>query len=284
MIIRKITTLCFSTVLTFSGLCHAQETPVAEEASPLDKYHWITSGEGQIGSHATIKIPEGFRFLKGRETAEVMEYFGNLPSQYDGMIGPDSLDWFVIFQFSDTGYVDDSEKEDLDADELFKILKEGQEEANKERKRLGIGTLTLTGWAAEPNYNESTNNLEWGLTLVDSEGFKNVNFLTKLLGRRGVMETTLICDTEDLDAVLPVYQNLIADFEYSSGNTYAEYEEGDKLAEYGLKGLIAGGAIYGAAKLGFFAFLKKGFKFIIAGVVAVGLFLKRLITGKSAQA
>jgi uncharacterized membrane-anchored protein len=89
-----------------------------------------------------------------------MELFGNLPTQYDGMIATDDYGWFVTFQFSDTGYIDDSEKEDLDADELMESLQEGQEAANEERERRNIGTLTLTGWASKPSYNESTNNLE----------------------------------------------------------------------------------------------------------------------------
>lgn len=284
MMTPKITSLCFSALISFSGFCFAQDEPVVEEASPLDQFNWETSGVGKVGNQATIKIPEGMRFLNGRDAAKVMEMFGNLPSQYDGMISTDNYDWFVTFQFEDSGYVDDSDKEDLDADELMEVLKETQEAANEERKRLNLGTLNLTGWAAKPSYNETTNNLEWGLELVDDEGNKNINFLTKLLGRRGVMDATLLCDPDQLEGTLPVFQDLLTGFEYTSGNTYAEYQEGDKLAEYGLKGLIAGGAIYGAAKLGFFAFLKKGFKFIIAGVVAIGLFLKRIITGKSAEA
>lgn len=277
--------------LTFTSTFAQESEPApmpAQEINPLEKFSWQTSGTGNIGSHATINIPEGYRFLNGQETAQVMELFGNLPSKYEGMIGPDDLNWFVVFEYEDSGYVKDDEKDDLDADDLLETLREQEEGANEERRKRGMDTLTTVGWAAEPAYNESTNNLEWGVILESSDGGRNINFLTKLLGRHGIMHTTLICDTDALDATLPDYQNLLTGYEYNAGKTYAEFQDGDKVSEYGLKALVAGGAIFAAAKLGLFAkialFFKKGLKFIIIGVIAIGAFLKRLVTGKRADA
>ncbi|YCM42180.1 DUF2167 domain-containing protein [Verrucomicrobiaceae bacterium 227] len=267
----------------------ANEPPQPEvEVDPFARFSWQTEGVGEISSHATIQIPEGYRFLNGRETAEVMEMVGNLPDQYDGMIGPEGLEWFVLFQFEDSGYVKDDEKDELDADVMLEALREGEEASNEERKRLGYDTLTTVGWAVEPKFNDSTKNLEWGIILQSSDGGKNVNYLTKLLGRHGIMHTTLVCDNDQLETILPTYQNLITDFEYNSGNTYAEYQEGDKVSNMGLKALVAGGAIFAAAKLGLFAklmlFFKKGLKVIVIGAIAIGAFLKRIITGKKADA
>lgn len=290
MIAKYLKPLCFLALLAGAGLCFAQEEVVEEEdlqqeTSPLDEFRWQTSGEGSLGLQGTIDIPEGYRFLDGTEAATLMQLLGNLPREYAGMIAPDDYSWLVTFQFSPEGYVDDSEKEDLDPDELLAAMQEAQFDANQERRRRGLTTLTLTGWASEPSYNTHTNNLEWGMKLVDADsGTEGINYLTKILGRRGYMDVVLLCEPEQLEGALPDYQKLLTGFEYTRGNSYAEYQDGDKLAEYGLKGLIAGGAFYGAAKLGLFALLKKGFKFIVAGVVAIGLFLKRLITGKSADA
>ena len=263
-------------------------TPPKPEIDPLEKFNWETSGRGEIGSYATIDIPGGYRFLNGLETAKVMSLFGNLPSTYEGMIGPDDLSWFVIFQYEDSGYVEDDEKDDLDADELLETLREQEEASNEERRERGLDTLTTSGWAVEPNYNESTNNLEWGVIFELFDGGSNVNFLTKLLGRHGIMHTTLVCDTEALQGTLPAYQELLTGYEYNTGKTYAEFEEGDKVSEYGLKALVAGGAIFAAAKLGLFAklllFFKKGFKLIAIGAIAIGIWIKRIITGKRVDA
>jgi uncharacterized membrane-anchored protein len=55
--------------------------------------------------------------------------------------------------------------------------------------------------------------------------------------------------------------------DFQPGNTYAEFDPKiDKVAEYGLAGLIAGGALAGAAKLGLLAGF---FKWIVAAVLAL---------------
>ena len=289
MVSRTFHSLLFASLSITSSW--GQETPLLEEESQIDpfaEYHWVTSGSGNLSNHATIKIPEGFRFLNGAETAQLMEQFGNLPDHYDGLIGTPDLDWFIIFQFEDSGYVKDDEKDDLDAGKLLKDLQATDEPANEQRKAAGLDTLTTVGWAVEPNYNASTNNLEWGIILRSSDGGETVNYLTKILGRRGIMHTTLLCDPDQLTSILPRYQEVLTGFEYTPGNTYAEYQDGDKLSEYGLKALIAGGGIFAAAKLGLFAklalFFKKGIKIIVFGAVAIGVWLKCLITGKRADA
>jgi len=64
------------------------------------------------------------------------------------------------------------------------------------------------------------------------------------------------------------------------GQAYADFREGDRVAEYGLGALIVGGAAAVAAKKGFFAviakFLIAGWKLLLVGLVAVGGFFKRL--------
>lgn len=149
-------------------------------------------------------------------------------------------------------------------------------------------TQTTTGWAKEPFYNPDTNNLEWAIRFK-SEGAEEetVNYRTKLLGRKGVMDVVLVCDPEELDGVLPRYQSLLWGFSYNSGQKYAEYKDGDKLAEYGLTALVVGGAAAVGAKLGLFAWLavalKKFGKFIIVGVVAIGVFLKKIFVGNKGE-
>jgi uncharacterized membrane-anchored protein len=264
------------------------ELSAAEEEAQLlqylSNYNWQDRGVGELGNWATIQIPEGFRFLAGEETDQLMQAFGNLPDEYEGMLGVPNMDWFVLFQFQDTGYVKDDEKDDLDAAKLLKEIQAGDEAFNEYRHENGLEALYTVGWAIAPSYNEETNNLEWGLLLRGESGGESVNYNTKLLGRDGIMNVTLVCDPEDLDEILSQYQYLLVGYDYKSGKSYAEFEEGDKIAEYGLSALIAGGALYGAAKLGILAnlvlFFKKGFKIIIAGVVAIGAGIKKFFVGK----
>jgi len=163
---------------------------------------------------------------------------------------------------------------------LLSQLQQNDERSNEARRAAGYGELNTVGWAVEPNYNEEAQTLEWGVEIEDpSSGSRSVNFLTKKLGRHGVMDVTVVSDPEDLQSVLPEARNILNGFTYNAGKTYAEHAPGDKIAEYGLTALIAGGAAYGAAKLGFFAALKKFAKFIIIGVVAVGAAIKKFFIG-----
>ncbi|MDA0766938.1 MAG: DUF2167 domain-containing protein [Verrucomicrobia bacterium] len=289
-------TLGWFMLALMAPVCLAQETPAEEgDAAPVEdlpflgtgsRLNWVTEGEGALGSWATIKIPEGMGFLNGADTATLMSMYGNLPDSYEGALSTEALDWTVIFQFSEEGYVKDDEKDDLDADEILKTLKEGQDLANAERKKMGFDTLVIERWAVEPKYNESTNNLEWGTVILSGDGSRTVNYETRLLGREGYMNVTLLCDPEDLDGLMSEYQALLASYAYVPGKTYGEYEKGDKLASYGLTALIAGGAAYGAVKTGLLGtilvFFKKLWYVVVAAIAAVWKGIKRFfgrITG-----
>lgn len=273
------------------GLTLSAQEPEPAEGSPaetnpfvqlVESLDWTTGGRGDIGSHATISVPEGFRYTGGPGTIKLMEAYGNLTSGGElGYLSPDDMSWFAVFEFDPVGYVKDDEKNQLDADAILKQLQEGQKAANEELSRRGFSTLEILGWRTPPFYNPDTNNLEWAIRLRSSDGGEVVNYKTKLLGRRGVMDVVLVCDESEMDTIVPAYQKLLTGFEYKSGETYASYQAGDKVAEYGLTGLIVGGGLLAAAKSGLLA---KLWKPVAAGLVAVGLFFKRFLGGKSREA
>ena len=147
---------------------------------------------------------------------------------------------------------------------------------------MGAAPLHITGWEIPPRYNEQTHNLEWAIR-GESEGSPVINYNTRLLGRKGVMEVNLVIDPEKLSAAMPAYQALLTDYSYKQGERYAEYRSGDKLAKYGLAALITGGAAAIAVKTGLFAglilFFKKAAKLVVLAVLAVVVWLKKLIAG-----
>jgi uncharacterized membrane-anchored protein len=111
-----------------------------------------------------------------------------------------------------------------------------------------------------------------------------VNYDTRLLGRRGVMSVTLVANAENYQQILPTVETLLKGFNYVDGEKYSQWESGDKIAEYGLTGLIAGGAAFAAVKTGLFAKLfaviaKMG-KVIVIGVIAIFAWLAKLFTGR----
>ena len=247
--------------------CIAQEN---NEGSILDEVDWLRGPDtAQIDKWAELEVPEGFIFAEGSDTRMLMEAMGNTVSGSEvGFFAPEGLEWFVVFEFDNVGYVKDDEKDTLDADAILETIKNGTSEANKIRDEKGYPKLFIEGWELPPYYNEVTHNLEWAIRGSDStgEGFLNLN--TRLLGRRGVMRSTLVIDPPIFQEVLPTYQSQLGRFSFKSGEDYASYRQGDKLAGYGLAALVAGGAGVAAAKLGFFKVIAKFGKVIFIGIVA----------------
>ena len=230
---------------------------------------------GQLGVNAEVKIPEGYLFANARDTRTIMEENKNPISNRElGLIAPAGETWFAVFEFSDVGYVKDDEKESLDASAILESLKTGVAESNKERVRRGWPTMSIIGWETAPHYNETTHNLEWAFR-AESEGYPVINHNTRLLGRAGVMEVTLVTDPEALAATLPKFSTMLSGFEFKDGQRYAQFTAGDKTAAYGLTGLIVAGGAAAAVKTGAFKWL---WKVLVAAAVGVAGLVKKLFS------
>jgi uncharacterized membrane-anchored protein len=274
--------LCFA-----CGPLAAQETvdpetggPAAaeEEVSPLARLEWILGpSDVKVGTHATLTVPEGFMYLHRSETSKFQEIVENPSNGRQSLIAPDDLRWFGLFEFDDIGYVKDDEE--IDADQVLKSVRESTEQANEERKNRGWAPLLITGWHFKPRYDSTTQRLEWAIA-GESEGEPMVNVNTRLLGRKGVTSATLVAGPETLDADFVEFKGVLGGFQYVTGEGYADVQEGDHMAEYGLAALIAGGGAAVAAKSGL---LKGLWKFIVIGVAGVGAWLVKLFKGKKQQ-
>lgn len=218
-----------------------------------------------IPGGAKFDVPEGYAFLDAAETRKFQEYIQNIPTPNETLFAPNSLNWFAVFQFEDTGFVRDDEE--INADAILEGVREGQRAANKELESRGWATLTIDGWAYSPYYDPATKRLEWAITATSHPtGARIVNFNTRVLGRRGVMKVTLVTGPDTLQADVPQFKMALSGYEFLPEEKYAAYREGDKVAAYGLGALILGGAAAAGAKSGV---LKSVGKFIIFGILAV---------------
>lgn len=242
----------------------------AQMAAQVKALHWIEQGQGAIASNATIKIPSGYAFLGEQDTAKLLELYGNPPSPHHYLIAPKSLDWFAVFSFDDTGYVKDDEK--INAAELLSSMKASDVEGNKQRKKLGMEALYTDGWQVEPHYDSQSKRLEWGLRLRDESGHQSINYTSRILGRTGVMSAILVSDPDTLAQDTEEFKKVLSGFQYNGGQSYAEFKNGDKLAQIGLGALVLGGAAAVATK--------KGLWTVIGGFIAA--FWKLLLVGAAA--
>jgi uncharacterized membrane-anchored protein len=89
------------------------------------------------------------------------------------------------------------------------------------------------------------------------------------------MDVDLVLSPTEVATTLPEFDTLLTGFEFTSGNRYAEFKAGDKIAAYGLTALVAGGAGAALAKSGILA---KFWKLIVFGALAALAALKKVFS------
>jgi uncharacterized membrane-anchored protein len=276
--------ISFAWVAALPALAQQSQGSAEEKFwAEVKKLSWdFGPATGKIAGRASISVPQGYVFLSAADTNKFLALMDNLPRTDSYTLAPDRLEWFAVFDFAGTGYVRDDEA--LDADAIFQALKEGNTRANEERKNRGLPGLYLESWFVAPHYDLQTKRLEWATKLRSAAGEYSVNYNIRLLGRAGVMNAVLVSDPTALENDIRAFKTALTGFSFDSGERYSEYRAGDKIAEYGLTGLIVGGAAAAAAKTGAFKFLGKFAMIIIAGAGALILGVVRKLFGSANKA
>jgi uncharacterized membrane-anchored protein len=242
---------------------------------------------------ATLHLGGSYRYLAPTETERLLVAWGNEPgNDTQGAIIPTEVDpmsetgWAVILTYINDGHVDDSDAADIDYDDLLSDMKAGTEEANEARKQAGYEPVRLIGWAEQPHYDAAAKKLYWAKELQFGTSAHTLNYDVRVLGREGVLSMNAVATMDQLGQIRSDMKPLLGIAEFNQGHRYAEYNAStDRLAEYGLGALIAGGV---AAKLGLFgklaALLVAFKKFIFIGLVALGGLAAKLFGRKKDSA
>ncbi|MCY9528501.1 MULTISPECIES: DUF2167 domain-containing protein [Paenibacillus] len=231
---------------------------------------------------ATVTLKKGMEYINGTETKAMITRNGGKPSGSEiGTVIPEDGRWFLYFEYTDSGHIKDSDKNEIDADELLQSYKDGQEEANKEM--TPENHLFVDGWDVAPKYDETARRVVWSLLLHDKDNASMVNYNERILTREGYVSAILVCDPKKVEASRKEMNDLVlSTLKIKEGKRYEDFNEStDKVAEYGLAGLILGGAgVAVAKKVGLIALALGLFKKFWIVIVAVIAGLWKLLTGK----
>lgn len=167
-------------------------------------------------------------------------------------------------------------------------LKTAAIEGNVEREKQGYEPITLVGWASPPFYDKSTHALHWARDLIfgkDQSASHTLNYSLRILGREGVLQMNFVAGLPQLPEIKAAIPDMTKIATFDTGKAYTDFRDGDKLAAYGMMGMIAAGAgAKLAAKVGFLAlglaFLKKGGVLIFLAGAAMLRFAKGLFGKK----
>jgi len=275
---------CLTVILTVSMLGMARAA--ADEAgqrNPIADLNWQRGPLNfALGTKGSIKLPEKTGALAESDSNKFLELTGNLPTPGLNIIV--GSNWWATFEFADSGYVKDDEK--IDADDLLKQMKASDGPSNEERRKRGMAELFTDGWYIPPHYDSATKRLEWGLRIHAANDNKPViNYTVRQLGRTGYERVVLVSTPETLDRDVAEFKQVLSGFDFNAGEKYSEFKPGDRVAEFGLAALVAGGAAAVAVKTGFWkvllGFVVAGWKLILGAGVALLATVGKLFKRKS---
>jgi uncharacterized membrane-anchored protein len=269
--------LCLLTSLLLRADDPTPSRPSADTmAAVAASLQWQTGSITLKDGLAKINLTDDFRFLDNTGARKVLHnLWGNPDNPHIlGMIFPkdkgplDDNTWAVTVNYEDGGYMKDDDAGTINYDDLLKKMQEQAKAANPEREKAGYPSIQLVGWAAPPRYDKATHKLYWAKDLkFGGETQDTLNYDIRILGRHGWLVLGAIANMNAFPEIDQKVPQILAMVDFQPGNAYADFDPKiDKVAEYGLATLIAGGALAGAAKLGLFGFL---FKYIIVAVLAL---------------
>lgn len=293
MLKRLLTALLCLTLSGLTAAAPAEEKAAAPEMTAEQFLAQLHLQRGKItlpGGIATLDLPANFRYLSPTDAERVLvDAWGNPPGMVSlGMIVPAKTSvlerdsWGVIVTYEKEGHIKDDDADRIKYDELLKDMQASVLENNAERKKQGYPGIHLMGWAEKPSYAKDTHKLYWAKDLMVDGGEHSLNYNVRVLGREGVLNLNAIASMQQIEAIKKEMQQVTAFTEFTEGNRYTDFDsKTDKVAEYGLAALVAGGV---ASKLGLFgkllALLLAFKKVLLLAVVGGGAAIVKFFTGK----
>ena len=259
-------------------------TPLLAQEGEDIELSWEEGRVGLGAGLATCDLPGGWSYLRDAEARFIVEdVWGNPedPSVIGLITPPEDQEWgAIIVSYEEDGHVLDDDAAGLDYAELLESMIDDSEEENDYRRENGFETVELLGWAEPPHYDPVGKKLYWAKEIrFGGAPVTTLNYNVRILGREGVLVLNAVADTDQLAQVAAASKEILAVTEFTEGNRYEDYDPSvDRLAAYGIGGLIAGKAL---AKVGLFKaiglFLVKGWKLVLVAVAAIGGMLSKVL-------
>ena len=270
----------------------AKETEAIQKAMKAIGELQYQSGEISLaGGKVKLTLPPEFQYLDPANARKVLvDIFGNPPQSgsTDGMIVPKGINflmgggWEAVLKWKDEGYVKDDDFAKIDFNEMLGDLKKAYKLGSDERVKSGYGKMELAAWAQQPHYDRATHKLYYAKVFDVDGPVQQLNYDIRVLGRHGHLELSIMSSSSEMQDIESKAPKILGMVDFTDGNRYADYKPGtDKVAAYGIAGLIAGGVL---AKAGFFKLIWVGIlaakKFVIIAVVAICAWIKRMLGGR----
>lgn len=204
---------------------------------------WV-KGPAQVslGDYGQLEIPGGFKFANP-DVAQAFLKSASSSGKILGIVMPDTEmvarnpalgEWYIRFEYFDTGHISDMTDMELKEDAILSSLQPQVQEMNDARESRGQPKMAKVGWELKPIYHSREHSLEWawrgeGMAPLDTV----FDYTSRFLTRRGTLQAHAAVfrgGNFGLDAI----HEILATMRIKTGETYAEFKPGDKVASGGL--------------------------------------------------
>lgn len=206
---------------TFHQQCQGQQFSIPSAVTSDPNVVWVPGPQRiSFGDYANIDIPAGYRLTDAHGARLILDSLNSpVPDDVVGVLSDSSGKWWAMLEYAPKGYVKDTEQIDWTA--ALKVIQQAG------------GTLT---WQSAPVYDPQAHSLAWSLQAPSK---KESSQTVVLFGRNGFIKMTSSQPYPATDA--PSLKQLAGDIIFNDGERYADYQNGDKIAQIGLADLITGG-------------------------------------------
>ena len=232
-------------VFAFFGISRsdAQQSSILSLTSPDQAQIDWTSGpaNASLGTLADIKVPKGYRFTGATGAGALLTKMNNpVPQGLVGILAPESGEWWVVLTYKDIGYVKGVDQNQIVPATILKTIFDRAQTQNEDRRLHGLPLLTSVDWALSPVYDAKTHSVEWAVK-AKTQSAEVINHTVRVLGRGGLIDATAVApyQSRNTSAAVPL-KELMKNISFKQGQRYTDYQEGDKVSNIGLAGVITG--------------------------------------------
>ena len=230
--------------LTFNLYAIDFEYPQTEQDMMLAvsqlNFDAIPKEYGFKNANQRYNLPEGWVIYSGEDARKLLFYINGADTFRDvsAVALSDDFTYQVIFSYFDEGYIDDSDWQKLDSDDLMKDVIESTMEGNEMRAANGVAAVNVKGWVEEPTYDRSRDVVRY-IIKAESEGESILNSVALKLGREGFTRITLASPAGIPSEASNTLTAVLDSHSFDDGFLYSDYEPGNRMAGIGLASLVA---------------------------------------------
>ncbi len=186
-----------------------------------------------IQDHAELRLPAGFAFIPAVPARRLLAAIGNSPAlSMKGLIVRQGQvrDWYVTVGLETPGHVPKAMFRRLTPDILLQHLRTATARSDGARRELGAGRLSVSGFAAQPKYDEAASRLTFATRVVDDAPTGNdepvINFAAYGFGRDAIVDLTLVAAESDFAKLLPHLDLLAGGLAFPPGRRAQDFVAG----------------------------------------------------------